>query len=240
MSEPSLIWSVTEGSEGNGTSWAFDWGDGSGEASGDIALVFGYKESTSTVSEPSGWSLEDTWDVNIGGFEYRAAIYSHVLDGTETGAITFSWTGSTWRGALMIVVRNPLSSGFLLSPTEDVEAAQNDQPSHPGITVQRSNSGLLFVVFNFDNGYTSISGPAGFTALDSSPFDASGQITLFYDFTSIATGATGALAATFSGGAAAEYASSWVAELATEAGGGGTKAPILRRQPLRVWNRRIA
>jgi hypothetical protein len=107
------------------------------------------------------------------------------------------------------------------------ETAQNSQPVHPGITIARNDSGLLWKVFNFsDIGNTGA--PTGFTyrqpATGGSPSSARNILT--YDDLSTSPGASGTVTGNLSGDI--EYPLTVLMELVTEAGAAGGQ-PYMKR-----------
>jgi hypothetical protein len=210
-------------------------GDIVGETTNDYAFVFLYKESTAAVTAPGGWDALGTADQDTGGFKYRVHVYGRRIDGTEVNP-TWSWTGSTWRYAECVVYQNAITTEApAVVVTFDEETAQNTTPTHPGITITRSNSGLVYVIFNFSD-IDNTTPPTGFTHRSST--GATGRNVLMYDDLSTTTGASGTVTQTLSGDI--EYPLTVLIELATEAAaGGGTKAKPPMRRPWRIWNRRV-
>lgn len=204
------------------TSVAFSWANITGEADDDVAIAFLYGEA---AANPTGvqanWTLYHTFDQSTGGFKYRAHVYWRRRAG-DTGTVTFTFAGSVWRAGVMSVWRpaNPGENPLLPStPDDDIEAAQNTEPSHAGITVARANSGLIFATWNFlDTGITT--SPTGYTRRD----DVNEVVHVWDDLT-VTAGATGAVAADL---VDPEYASSILIEMITEAaaGGGPTVRPL--------------
>lgn len=221
------------GGGASGTSVVFEWGDVTGEADNDVALFAIYKESTAAYTATpagAGWAqaVGAPWTQDTGGFKYLADLWWRRRAG-DTGAATWSWSGATWRYAVGAVYRGVVTGETpLLSPTADEETSQNAEPVHPGITVARTDSGLVWVVFNF-TGTTTTTAPAGFTRRGPST---SMEVHAYDDLT-VSAGATGTVTGDL---ADPEYALSVLLELATEAGGApaATSRPVFPRV-LRVW-----
>jgi hypothetical protein len=205
------------------TTVAFTWVNIIGEADDDVAIAFLYGEAAANpTGVPTGWTLYHTFDQSTGGFKYRAHVYWRRRAG-DTGAVTFTFAGSVWRSGVMCVYRNPITTETPLlpsTPDDDIEAAQNTEPSHAGITVARSNSALLFGTWGFAaSGVTTA--PTGYT--ERTDVD---EETHVWDDLTVTAGATGAVAADLVN---PEYASSILIELITEAaaGGGATVKDII-------------
>lgn len=204
------------------TSITFSWTDFVGEADDDVVVAVLYKESTAAyTATPTGWTQVTGFpqDVNVGGFKYRADAWWRRVSG-DTGTAVWSWSGATWAFLSAAGYRGVITSE---TPTItigfDAETAQNDQPSNPGITIARSNSGLLWFSWNFNN--SNSTPPTGFTERDD--VTGGGNASESDDLTTV-TGATGTISATL---VDPEYASSVLIEIATEAGGGGGAEPPL-------------
>jgi hypothetical protein len=183
------------------------------------------RESTeATTSVTSGWTHVATFPVQqaTGGFKYQTDIWWKRLTGTAEALMSVVWTSSSiWRDGIMVVYRGLITTETpVINITADTETAQNTQPVHPGITISRSNSGLLFVVANFND----ISGgtpPTGFTERKGSSWAARNLVA--YDDLTTTTGATGTVTGALGGDV--EYPQTILLELVTEAAGGGAVIP---------------
>ena len=215
---------------GNGTSAVFSWDGITGEADDDIGLMLIYKESTAAyTATPSGWNQLGPWDQDTGGFKFRTDIWWRRRAG-DTGTATWSWSGSTWRDYDNLVHRNGITSETpVIGVTADEETAQNTAPTHPGITIARSNSGLVWAVFNFSN-INNTTAPTGFAFRSDSL--AAARNVLSYDDLTTSPGASGTVSATLSGDI--EYPLTVLMELVTEAAAGKAPppSPIRRLLPL--------
>lgn len=196
---------------GSSTSVAFTWANIVGVANDDvgIALLYGEAQADPT-GVPSGWTLYHSWDQATGGFKYRAHVYWKRRAAGDTGAVTFTFAGNVWRAGLMGVWRGLITSGTPLvpaTPDDNIETAQNTEPSHPGITVANANSGLLFGTWGFAASAITTS-PTGYTRRD----DVDGEVH-FWDDLTVTAGATGAVAADL---VDPEWCSEILIELVTE------------------------
>lgn len=210
----------------------FTWSDVAGEADNDVVYEFIYKESTAAyTATPSGWSQVAGFptDQSTGGFKYRMDVWWRRRAGDTTTA-TWTWSGSTWTYAKGWLGRGGLTTGDPLATISiDKEAAQNTQPSNPGLTVARTDSGLIFAIWNF-SGTTSTTDPAGFTERPASLQNSAEMFV--YDDVITTPGATGAVAATLGD---PEYASSVLIEFATQAGGAAATSLVPRRRAYRFF-----
>jgi hypothetical protein len=213
---------------GNGTTVAFSWDDIAGLADNDVGILTLYKESTSTVTLATNWAeitgspfVQDT-----GGFKFRQHVYWR-RRASDTGAFTFSWTGSTWRNAKFGVWRNLITTETpIIGQTLEEETSQNTQPGHPGINITRSNSGLLWVVGNFSDADITTP-PTGHT--ERADVGVAMNCFLTDDLTTTA-GASGTVSATLSD---PEWALSVLMELITEAAAGGGAAELASQRKVR-------
>ena len=112
---------------GSGTSIVFAWSDLTGVATDDYAFALLLKESTAAfTATPSGWTQYHVWDQATGGFKYRAEVWRKRVSG-DSGSITWSWSGSTWREGAMGVWRSAVTTEDPVLPTtpdEDIEASR--------------------------------------------------------------------------------------------------------------------
>lgn len=193
---------------GGVTSLSFNWGTVTGEADGDIAFAYIYRESTAAyTATPSGWTQVTGFpvDVDTGGFHYRADLWWRRRSG-DTGTATWSWSGAVWAGLVGSVYRGAYGTGDPIATiTLDEEAAQNNQPANPGLTLARANSALINFVWNFTG--TTATPPTGYAER----LDANAWV---FDKLAAGSGATGSVTATLGD---AEYAFSALIELASEA-----------------------
>lgn len=210
MAAPTFV-DDDEVAGGTSTTVSFNWGNLTGEADNDVAVVMLYGEAAADpTSIPTGWALYHSWDQTTGGFKYRSHVYWRRRSG-DTGAITFTFAGNVWRSGRLGLYRGCITSETPLlpsTPDEDIEAAQNTQPSHPGITVARANSGALFASWAFAAG-TIVTDPTGYQFRDSTSSEVH-----FWDDLTTTPGATGTVAASL---ADPEYCSEILIELVTEA-----------------------
>ena len=210
-----------------------------GEATDDYAIAALYKESTSAVTAPSGWTLLGQADQDTGGFKYRAYVYGRRIDGSETTA-TWSWSGSTWRYLECAVYSNAITTEDpVITFVSEEETAQNTTPTHAGITIQRSNSGLVWIVFNFsDVGNTTA--PTGFTHRVPWPGSSLDRNILIYDDLTVSPGASGTVSVTLGGDI--EWPLTVLLELATEAGAPAVTAvgASMQTLPLEAFDERLA
>ena len=223
---------------GSGTSVVFDWGSITGEADDDVALCAIYKESTAAyTATPTDWAQVSGFpvDQDTGGFKYRTDLWWRRRAG-DAGTATWSWSGSTWRYSEMAVYQGAYTGDDPPIPTltADEETAQNTSPVHPGITIARTDSGLVWIVYNFSD-ISNTTPPTGHThrleALSGN------RNIVWYDDLSTTPGATGTISATLAGDI--EWPLTVALELATEAGGAAaaTSRPVFPRT-LRVWRGR--
>jgi hypothetical protein len=203
-----------------------------GEAADDVAIVITNRESTeATTSVTADWNHFASVPVQqaTGGFKYQTDAWWKRLTGTAEALFNVTWTSSSiWRDGIMLVYRGLITTETpVINLTTDVETAQNTQPVHPGITISRSNSGLLFVVANFND----ISGgtpPTGFTERKGSSWAARNLVA--YDDLTTTTGATGTVTGALGGDV--EYPLTLLIELVTEAAGGAAQdTPELYGRP---------
>lgn len=224
MPAPTLVdFDALNNVEGAGTSVVVDWSALSGLADNDIVIVPIYKEHADAyTATPSGWNQVSgaPWNQDTGGFKFMGDLWWRRRSG-DSGTATWSWTNSVWRarGTVSVWRGCITSEAPLLGAVAEEEAAQNTEPGHPGITVARSNSGLLKFVFNNTaSAVTTL--PTGFSDVSAVSF----PIQVFYDLTTT-PGATGAINTDL---VDPEWPLSVVVELVTEAAAGGGAAAVFR------------
>jgi hypothetical protein len=69
----------------------------SGITAGDLLVIFGYIQGNTTANTPSGWS--NTFNIPFD------PCFTKIADGTETGSLTISWSGSFTAAIGMIRVK---------------------------------------------------------------------------------------------------------------------------------------
>jgi len=211
-----------------------------GEAADDVAIIFTNRESTeATSSVTAGWNHFAGLPIQqaTGGFKYQTDGWWKRLTGTAETTFSVVWpTNNIWRDGIMLVYRGLITTETpVINLTTDVETPQNTNPTHPGITVARNNSGLLYVVANF-NDVSPGTPPTGYTTRNGAT-RAAAPLGAAYDDLTTTTGATGTVTPALGGDI--EYPLSILMELVTEAaGGGGTKSPPYRQPPHRVFRTR--
>ena len=67
-----------------------------GAAAGDIAVVAIYKESTSAITPPAGFTVKATLATSATA-RGSLHVYWKRLTAADAGSYTFTWSGSTWR-----------------------------------------------------------------------------------------------------------------------------------------------
>lgn len=203
------------------SSLAFSWTDFVGEADDDVVYAAIYRETTAAyTATPANWAQAAGFpqSQDTGGFKYQADLWWRRRSG-DTGTATWSWTGAAWAYLLAPGYRGCITTETPFSASWDKETAQNDEPVHPGITIARSNSGLLWFVWNFASSATTAV-PTGFTDRNGT----AGEIQI-YDDLSTSPGASGTVTGDLVN---PEYAGSALLEIFTEAaaGGGVTVRPL--------------
>jgi len=193
------------------TTLTFDWGDISGLADNDVIIADIYRETEAVYNAtPANWQQVDGFPrvQDTGGFKYQFDKWWRRRSG-DSGTVSWTWTGAAWGEMRAVCMRNLITSEVpLIGTVVDIETAQNDEPVHPGLAVQRLNSGLIFSVWNF-TGTTSTAAPAGFTE----PNTGTGETKQYYDVTGIVKGATGVITGNL---VDPEFAVSTLSELITE------------------------
>lgn len=237
MPAPTYVDSGASGVNGsNGTSVVINFtgsasSDVVGEQSNDFAVVPIYKESTAAyTATPTGWTrfASVPIDQDTAGYKYTCDLWGKKLDGTE-GSETWSWSGSTWRYGECAVYRGLLSTEWpVVQVVVEKETDQNNNPVHPGCTIQRTDSMLLWIVFNFAD-IDNSAAPSGFTFRDPDAITGLATNIRIYDDLSTSPGASGTITGNLSGDI--EYPVSILVELATVAGEAAALAPIFERHP---------
>lgn len=230
MAAPTYVDGNTQTGGGGQTSATFDWAGITGVANDDVGVVAIYKESTAAfTATPTGWTQLGPWDQSTGGFKYRADLWWKRRAAGDTGNATWSWSGPTWRSLRGTVYRGLITSETpVIGASSDMETAQNTSPSHPGITVARTDSGVLAVVFSFTENTVSTP-PSGLTEQEAGNHETHHLVDL-----STTTGATGAIATTLSD---PEYSGTVVVELVTAAAGGAAFLAAQNRPILQAVRR---
>lgn len=201
-----------------------------GEATNDIAVVAIYKESTAAyTATPTGWTqaVGAPWDQDTGGFKYRADIWWKRIDGTE-GTETWSWAGAAWRLADCVVYRGCLTSETpTVTIVADKETVQASNPVHPGLTIARTDSGLIWFVFNFSD-ISNTGAPSGFTYRSAYGTPAVRNI-LSYDKLTTSPGDSGTVTGNLGG--TIDYPLTVLVEIATTvAGAPSFTSPLITHQ----------
>jgi hypothetical protein len=212
---------------GNANSISFAWADITGEATDQTAIIALYKESTAAyTATPAGANQFAGFplDNSTGGFKYRTDLWWYKVPASPA-TLTWSWTGNTWRfGKLLLYSGLVTTETPIINLATDTEAAQNTQPDHPGITITRSESGLLWICWNFSS--ATLTPPAGYAQRNAAGEGAC-EILVMDDLTTT-TGVTGNVAGTLSD---PEYALTGLMEIAVVGGGAAQDTPELYGRP---------
>lgn len=111
-----------------------------GMGSGRLAILHtGLKnDGSGSLTPPGGWTLQGN---NVANGNDKSAIYSKILDGTETpgGTITVTSTGSQGRRAARIYVINTDGSGWNFSSATDEQSSLTTTISDNNVTTGGSN-----------------------------------------------------------------------------------------------------
>jgi hypothetical protein len=129
-----------------------------GAASGDIAVVGIYKESTAAVTAPDGtWTAKATLTTSAGT---RGAL--HVfwkrLTAADTGSYTFTWTGNTFRAAAAGLWSGRIATG---DPFDGTVGTAESTTGVTTLNVSTSPTGANGDAVGF---WTNFNGGSGFTA----------------------------------------------------------------------------
>lgn len=217
MANASLVDSDNQAGNSGQTTWTQPWSGFAGEAANDYVVWVMNKENTDTPTPGSGVTLYGPYTSDSGGFHFETWIAVYKVAGGESGTKTIgSWTNATYRQVLGACIRNLVTAEApVITISADVETSQNVDPVHPGITIARSNSALVFATGNFAGTTQNVPTATGVTFVS---IGSGGETGMFWDVSSVPTGATGTITGDMVSDP--EWPLSIVFELATEAGGG--------------------
>lgn len=123
-----------------------------GTAAGHIVLVHIYKESTATVTAPSGFA-EITPSPSTTGNVHKHHIFWKRLTGADSGTYTFTWTGAVWRAGYATRWTDCATTG---TPYEGVSTNSRSAVGATSPTVAVTTTGperlIVWSVMNFDGG----------------------------------------------------------------------------------------
>ena len=145
-------------------------------ASGDIILVYLYKENTAAITQPAGFTQVTNSPIATTGSVSQQSVWWKRATGNDTGTYTFTWTGAAWTEGVALRFTGCVTSG---DPTEVNNFAQTStsasaSPSVSG-TVLGSERLLVWSGTNF-NGGGQISAPTGYTG--NCPFNRQHEVPL--------------------------------------------------------------
>lgn len=178
--------------EGNGASAAVPVP--SGVAANDIIWVSMHKESTATVTPPSGFTLYGGAPVALATPGFWNYLYWKRATGADSGTYSFTWTGSVWRTAFAVRVSGCVTTG---DPTDVATNATNSSASTTTQAVSLTTTGadrlLIWLCDLWDvSAYTS---PTGYTRPTITGWPSSRLLDIGYATQAVA-GATGSVSGT--------------------------------------------
>jgi hypothetical protein len=228
MAAPTFVDYEENGAGADSTTAIFNWADVAGVANDDVALVGLYREDDSAYdATPTDWAQVSgaPWDQTTGGLKFRADLWWKRRTAGDTGAQQWEFP-TTWRHYFALVFRGLITTETpIIGAVAEMEAAQNTEPGHPGITIARSNSGLAWFVFNnagTQNAVTPTGDGAGFTLVNPA---SDREVIAYYDLSTV-VGAYGAITGDLVN---PEYPLSVAVELITEAAAGGGRTTLNTR-----------
>lgn len=140
-------------------------------ATGDIILVFLYKENAAAVTPASGFTLIGTAanTASASQDQWSYAFWKRAT-GSEPSTYTFSWTGSTWRAAVAVRVVDSAPSG---SPIDDsdftVDAASDTTTPTASVTTTGPDRLIVWCGSAWDDGTWTVNQPTGYTSRLTTP-----------------------------------------------------------------------
>lgn len=133
-----------------------------GIAAGDVVIVSLYKENTAAVTPPAGYTEKPASGPTTTAPQAQHTFW-HRASGSESGTVTFSWTGSVFRAATADRISGCISSG---DPIEGAPAANSSNASVTTLNVSLAATStdtlLYWAGTNFAGGNT-WTPPAGYT-----------------------------------------------------------------------------
>lgn len=150
------------GGSGAGTTAAFDLTSLS-VAAGDLILVFLYKENTAAMTPPGGYTQKAQTTATVSVIEHT--LFYHQASGSESGTVTFSWTGSTWRDGYAIKISGAVTSGDPFDGTPATGTSGSSSVSTaPAVSLAATSANTLLVYSqtNFA-GTINFTPPTGYT-----------------------------------------------------------------------------
>lgn len=184
-----------------------------GAASGDIAVVAIYMESTATITTvPSGFQTPAKADLQTSATSRgRLVVYWKRLTAGDTGTYTFSWSGATWRSAACGLWSGRVASGDPFDGTVGTGESTTTVSASPAVstTPSGSNGDAVFFATDFTGG-NSWTPPTNYTERQDND-----EITLA-SRDAVASGSTGSVTATLN---VSGFSKAFVGVLAVAASG---------------------
>lgn len=162
-----------------------------GAASGDIAVVGLYMESTATVTPPSGFTSKADLRTSAsarGGL----VVYWKRLTAADSGTYSFTWTGSTWRGAVCGLWSGRIASG------DPFDGTVGTAESTSGVTTLNVSTSPASANGDAVGMWTNFNGGASWTAPTNYTEQQDTNVITLDSRDAVASGTTGSISATSS------------------------------------------
>lgn len=132
-----------------------------GIVAGDIVLIALYKENTAAITPPAGYTQKAQTATTA---VQQHTLFWHRASGSESGTVTFSWTGSAWRAATADRISGCASSGDPWDSAPATALSNTAVSTSPAVSLAATSTDTLlyFSATNF-NGGNAYTPPTGFT-----------------------------------------------------------------------------
>jgi len=156
-------------------------------AANDIIVLQLYKENTAAVTPPAGFTQLVVVATTVG--VHQQVILWKRMAGGESGTVTASWTGSTFRSGTAHRISGCVTSGDPWSTNFTTNFNNTNANATPAVSLATSptNSLLLWGATDFAGSSTTWTQPTGFTARQSD------EVVTVGTLDNTAGGATGSL-----------------------------------------------
>lgn len=160
-----------------------------GAAVGDIAVVGLYMESTAAVTPPSGFTQKSDLQT-LAASRGRLVVFWKRLTAADAGTYSFTWTGSTWRGAVCGLWSGRIATGDPFDGTVGTaESTTSVSTLNVSTSPSASNGDAVGIWTNFNGG-------AGWTAPASYTERQDTNVITLDSRDAVASGSTGSISAT--------------------------------------------
>lgn len=205
-----------------------------GAGTGHIVLVHLYREATTTVTAPGGFTQVTNSPIATTANIHQQSVWWKRLTGGDAGTYSFSWTGSTYREAVATLYSGCVDTGDPTEINNFVQISDTADTVSPPVsgTTTGADRMLVWCSTHFAGTSTVSAGtPTGYTARAGAYVAlAGGATTAVATNPQAAAGATGSVSGTWS--TSNRQTASLVALIPAAGGGGGGSTSL--RVPLQT------